>query len=175
MKKKRKKSRNSQPGMMKKIFLRPIVLIIVNIAIFAIILSSVNSMMEYMLNLTEDIDRFDELSDALSAILVAYGIILEERIILMKMGKLYPAFKNREQTEYDELCERFGPIFLIAGCINEISTEILRIPHRFFNMSLETQEMNFFILNNLIFAISAIALIIFTIRLIKIWRENPSH
>lgn len=117
-----------------------------NLAIMVISIDILWDMTPLILNAADDIDELERISDGLGTILIAYGVLAEERASLMKFSGLYPGMLSPVQERLDHLCHGYGMCFLVIGLFMEMGVQLVKIP----DAILDTQG-----LETLIFGVNA--------------------
>jgi hypothetical protein len=86
-------------------------------------------------DIVEDIRAIDQQQHAmeeilagLAAILVAFGVALEERETLLKFVGLYPAGLTPQQVRIDHHCHGYGLSLLLLGLFAEVAVYLIRMP-----------------------------------------------
>ena len=75
------------------------------------------------------IEEIDDLTDNVATIMVAFGVLIEERHEILKLigsGK-----KNQTPDNFSDITTRYGVYFIVVGLFIEVSVEAMKIPIRF--------------------------------------------
>lgn len=128
-----------------------VAIVVFNLAIMAIAIDILWDMLPLVLNAADDIDELERVSDGLGTILIAYGVLAEERESLMKFARLYPAMLSPMQERLDHLCHGYGMCFLVIGLFMEMGVQLVKIP----DAILDTQG-----LEALIFGVNAFFIVL---------------
>jgi len=136
--------------MLKKAFFGTIVskygMIAINLILVFIMVFSLLHSMKFLTNVADDSGALDELIDAIAAILVAYGVVLEERDTIISMIKKAErkagGDAEEKNTEYDDgeeelthYCHYCGTTLVVIGLFIEVISEIVKIPHAVYNLA----------------------------------------
>jgi hypothetical protein len=70
----------------------------------------------------------EEIIAGLAAILVAFGVALEERETLLKFVGLYPDGLTPQQERMDHHCHGHGLSLLLLGLFSEVAVYLIRMP-----------------------------------------------
>lgn len=70
----------------------------------------------------------EEIIAGLAAILVAFGVALEERETLLKFVGLYPDGLTPQQGRMDHHCHGHGLSLLLLGLFSEVAVYLIRMP-----------------------------------------------
>ena len=70
----------------------------------------------------------EEIIAGLAAILVAFGVALEEREALLKFVGLYPEGLTPQQARMDHHCHGHGLALLLLGLFSEVAVYLIRMP-----------------------------------------------
>ena len=70
----------------------------------------------------------EEIIAGLAAILVAFGVALEERETLLKFVELYPDGLTPQQCRMDHHCHGHGLALLLLGLFSEVAVYLIRMP-----------------------------------------------
>ena len=70
----------------------------------------------------------EEIIAGLAAILVAFGVALEEREALLKFVGLYPEGLTPQQARMDHHCHGHGLSLLLLGLFSEVAVYLIRMP-----------------------------------------------
>ncbi len=110
-------------------------LTIFNFILLAVFSFSMFNAFTLLFNQADDAVQMDNIMNAIATILVAYGVVLEERESIFKIAKIYPAAASETESNLDHLCHDYGISFLVIGLFIEVTTEIVKIPCQIINFS----------------------------------------
>ena len=80
------------------------------------------------INIIDQQHAMEEIIAGLAAILVAFGVALEEREALLKFVGLYPEGLTPQQARMDHHCHGHGLSLLILGLFSEVAVYLIRMP-----------------------------------------------
>ncbi len=142
-------------------------MICVNIIITLIALFSIYSSAVLFFNTSDDTARLDDTLDALAAILVAYGVALEERDVIFELFKLdgRTADAAEKKSELTHLSHSYGGVLVVLGLMVEVMIEFLKIPAHI--VDLKSFENPLFLIGLVFCALSIQSIAKFTSRLVK--------
>lgn len=80
------------------------------------------------INIIDQQHAMEEIIAGLAAILVAFGVALEERETLLKFVGLYPDGLTPQQGRMDHHCHGHGLSLLILGLFSEVAVYLIRMP-----------------------------------------------
>ena len=80
------------------------------------------------LHVTNQQHAMEEIIAGLAAILVAFGVALEERETLLKFVELYPDGLSSQQARIDHHCHGHGLALLLLGLFSEVAVYLIRMP-----------------------------------------------
>ncbi|MBU1041036.1 MAG: hypothetical protein KKF77_08065 [Proteobacteria bacterium] len=70
----------------------------------------------------------ENILQGLSTILVAYGLVLQERAALLTFLKLYPHGLSAHQARVDAHCSGYGLAVILAGMFVSVAVYLIRMP-----------------------------------------------
>jgi len=70
----------------------------------------------------------ENILQGLSTILVAYGLVLQEREALLKFLKLYPYGLSPRQSRVDSHCSGYGLAVILVGMLVSVAVYLIRMP-----------------------------------------------
>lgn len=70
----------------------------------------------------------ENILQGLSTILVAYGLVLQERAALLTFLKLYPHGITRQQSRVDAHCSGYGLAVILMGMFVSVAVYLIRMP-----------------------------------------------
>jgi len=103
-------------------------MIAMNCVIMLIALFSIYTSTYLLFNSANDSAKLDDTLDALAAILVAYGVALEEREVIFKLFNLKFNQESKKETETMHLSHSYGGMLVVLGLMVEVMIELLKIP-----------------------------------------------
>ena len=106
-----------------------------NYVLLAIFTFSLVNAFSLLFNKIDDTLKMDSIMNAIATILVAYGVVLEEREGIFKIAEIYPSQESKAETAMDHLCHDYGITFLVIGLFIEVTTEIVKIPCQVINFA----------------------------------------
>ncbi|EPR33156.1 hypothetical protein dsat_0597 [Alkalidesulfovibrio alkalitolerans DSM 16529] len=147
-------------------------IVLFNLAIMAIAFDILWDMVPLVLSAADDIDELERVSDGLGTILIAYGVLAEERESLMKFARLYPAMLSPVQERLDHLSHGYGMCFLVIGLFMEMGVQLVKIP----DAILDTQglEALIFGVNAFFIALTLALMTRFTWRVLRAKAQAPA-
>ena len=80
------------------------------------------------INIIDQQHAMEEIIAGLAAILVAFGVALEERETLLKFVGLYPDGLTPQQGRMDHHCHGHGLSLLLLGLFSEVAVYLIRMP-----------------------------------------------
>ena len=80
------------------------------------------------INIIDQQHAMEEIIAVLAAILVAFGVALEERETLLKFVGLYPDGLTPQQGRMDHHCHGHGLSLLLLGLFSEVAVYLIRMP-----------------------------------------------
>ena len=80
------------------------------------------------INIIDQQHAMEEIIAGLAAILVAFGVALEERETLLKFVGLYPDGLTPQQGRMDHHCHGHGLSLLLLGLSPEVAVHLIRMP-----------------------------------------------
>ena len=80
------------------------------------------------INIIDQQHAMEEVIAGLAAILVAFGVALEERETLLKFVGLYPDGLTPQQGRMDHHCHGHGLSLLLLGLFSEVAVYLIRMP-----------------------------------------------
>ena len=80
------------------------------------------------INIIDQQHAMEEIIAGLAAILVAFGVALEEREALLKFVGLYPEGLTPQQARMDHHCHGHGLSLLLLGLFSEVAVYLIRMP-----------------------------------------------
>lgn len=137
-----------------------------NLFIVYVLIASIIRMAPMLFNIINNIIELEGICDASATILIAYGVVLEERASLMKILGIPPKVLD---DHIDHLCHDLGVELLVIGLLMEVVVQLIRIPNEIVN----TDGIEWFIfLSGAIFAFLSSYLII--VNCFKLVRTRPA-
>lgn len=121
----------SRPGM-----------IFLNLLLVFLLAFSVCHSVRYLFNTTNDAAAADDLIDAIAAMLVAYGVVLEERDTIRAMlrkkcsepeGSVNDESNGDAEEKIDHYAHYCGTTLVVIGLFIEVLGEMVKIPHHIYN------------------------------------------
>ncbi|MDR7866410.1 MAG: hypothetical protein RIN56_06280 [Sporomusaceae bacterium] len=116
-----------------RIFLNRYGILLFNLLLLAILVSSIIDMAGMLLDPRDDFEALELTIEGLATIFIAYGVVLEERESLLKIFRYYPRFMSEQETRIDHICHDYGVLFLVIGLLAEVAVQLVKIPDRIFN------------------------------------------
>ena len=80
------------------------------------------------INIIDQQHAMEEIIAGLAAILVSFGVALEERETLLKFVGLYPDGLTPQQGRMDHHCHGHGLSLLLLGLFSEVAVYLIRMP-----------------------------------------------
>lgn len=138
-------------------------LTIFNFILLVVFVFSMFNALMLLFNQTDDAIQMDNIMNAIATILVAYGVVLEERESIFKIAQIYPAAISEKESEMDHMCHDYGISFLVIGLFIEVTTEIVKIPCQIINFS--AVEKPIFAAGMTLSALSILMLLYFSMKI----------
>ena len=103
-------------------------LIFTNLTLLALLLLTAREMGHLLMTQPHKLIELEEMINGAATILVGYGVVLEERGLILKSVGVYPRYFSPANEVVDHVCHVYGAGFLIFGLIIEALVELVRIP-----------------------------------------------
>ncbi|MEG6586631.1 hypothetical protein [Dendrosporobacter sp. 1207_IL3150] len=100
-----------------------------NLAVMTILGLALWDLVQLLLENSKEVEDLEKIMDGSGSIIVAYGIVLEERESIMQIFGYYPKNKYPNEILTDEICYDAGIILLVLGLIIEVVAQFEQIPN----------------------------------------------
>lgn len=101
-----------------------------NVLITYLLIASIVQMIPMIFNEENNVHRLEEILDATATMLVAYGVVLEERESLMR---ILGVTRDYLDDCVDHLCHDLGVLLLVIGLLVEVTVQLIKIPNSIVN------------------------------------------
>jgi len=144
-----------------------------NFILLIVFTFSIFNALMLLYNSADDAVQMDSIMNAIATILVAYGVVLEERESIFKSAGIYPAAVCEKESRIDHLCHNYGIAFLVVGLFIEVTTEIVKIPCQVINFS--AVEKPIFAVGMMLSVASIFMLLYFTLKIFYSGKEKKEE
>jgi hypothetical protein len=115
----------------------------------------------------------ENVATGIGTILIAYGVLCEERDALLRIVRVYPAGESPLQSQIDEVCHHNGLGLLLLGLLIEVPVQLIAIPNDVLNTA--GLEPPLFGLSLLFTALALVVLVRFSWQLATAGRDAGAH
>jgi len=125
--------RLSLPKQLSRFVLSPGSIVLIDIFLGVLGIEVFLDVVNFALGQKADFKYAIEGVSGLATMFVGYGVVVESRADLMRIGGLYPALDSDYQHRIDGLCHDYGLLFLVVALLLEVSEQLLLLPNDFVN------------------------------------------
>jgi uncharacterized membrane protein len=143
-----------------------------NLLLVTIIVFALWDLVKLLLSTEKDMEEMVTIMSGIGAIMVSYGIVLEERESLMQIFKCYPKYQNEKEAAVDEIAHDGGIVLLVLGLFVEITAQFVEIPDRIINT--DGLETVIFVIGCILLAITILHFVNFCYKLLTAKPNNTT-
>lgn len=143
-----------------------------NVVLGAILVLAFWDLFNLLLGNCEETDCMEKIMDGVGAIVVSYGIVLEERESIMQIFGYYPKNKYQSEILTDQICFDAGIILLVLGLLIEVITQFQQIPNTIINT--EGREPIIFSTGLVLLFITILHFLVFCYKLLTLKHQQAS-